>query len=464
MKKIIYFITGAMIMNINLYSNNLNIPHYGNVEFKPPVVKPLILDNGLKIYIKKDATLPTVRMEVLIKTGTVYDPQEKAGLGSLFFEVLRNGGSKNFSSDEIDKKLEYLGAEITTSISPEEASISMFSHKKDFDEVFNILSDLIKNPAFEEKKFELKKQEAIEMVKRRNDNPDRQATREALRIFFGKNHPYGMRSEIETISKITVDDLKAYRDNFIIPNNMIVSIAGDFDENEMNNKIKKEFGDIQMGDVKLPDIALPQTPDTRTVYLIDKPLKQAFVVILNKGIARHDDREYPLTVLSEYMGGGIQSRLGNEIRSKRGLAYSVYSYFSKRNKAGFIMTYLGTKPESVNEAIEQVFLEMEKVKTDKIDEKEFDMAKSEIINSFVFRFQTQSALLDEIASYDLYGYKPDYLSNYTSRIDAVKIKDMVNSAKEFYDTKNSLIFVIGDSKKFAKPLENFGRVITLQED
>ncbi|MEF3280629.1 MAG: insulinase family protein [Elusimicrobiota bacterium] len=464
MKKTIFLLSGVIIMQTKLFASNLPIPSYKNVDFKPPKIKTITLENGIKLYIQKDQTLPLIRLSLLIKTGKVYDPIDMAGLGELFFETLRDGGSKKFKSEDIDKKLEYLGAEILSRINNEDANISMFSHKKNFDEVFEIFGDLVKNPAFELEKFNLKKQESIEMIKRRNDNPDKQASREAVRMFFGKDHPYGVRAEIETVEKITVNDLKKYHENYFKSNNLLVVVAGDFDENEMINKIKNTFESIPKGDASFPKIDEPKLNNERKIYLIDKPIRQTFIVILNKGIRRHDPKEYALTVLSEYMGGGIQSKLGNEIRSKRGLAYSVYSYFAKRDLSGFIITYLGTKPESVYQAINQIFIEMEKARKGEIDLKEFEMAKSQIINSFVFRFPNAFSLLAEKAGYDLYGYEEDYLENYVKNINNVKLEDIIEIAKEYYDTQNPLIFVVGDSKKFDKPLETLGKVEILKED
>ncbi|MEW6012477.1 MAG: pitrilysin family protein [Elusimicrobiota bacterium] len=462
MKKIYLFLIGAIMNMSNLHS--YEIPSYKNIDFKPEETNPIFLDNKLKIYIKKDASLPTVRITLFLKAGKVYDPKDKFGMGELFFELLKEGGSKKFKSEEIDKKLEYFGAEISAAINNEDASVSMYSHKKNFDEVFEIFSDIIKNPAFEPERFELKKQEMIEMIKRRNDNPSKQATREALRMFFGKDHPYGKRPEIETVSPITVEDLKNYHLQMMDSDKMIMSVAGDFDEKVMVEKIKRAFSDIPNKKMPLPKIQEPDTVKGKKIYLIDKPLRQAFVVILNKGIKRHDPKEFPLAVLSEYMGGGIQSKLGNEIRSKRGLAYSVYSYFAKRNESGFIMTYLGTKPESVEEAIDQIFLEFKNAKEGKIETKELDMAKSQIINSFVFRFETVASLLNEIASYDLYSYPSDYIYKYTSNIDSVKIQDAINIAKEMYDMENYLIFIVGDLKKIGGKLDKFGTLEILKED
>jgi zinc protease len=464
MKKL-FFITGVMIMTIQTTTAKLNIPKYSNLNYKPEHLIPRYIDtNKLKVYIKSDKTLPIVRITLFIKTGKVYEPSDKVGIGTLFFEMLREGGSVKFKSTEIEKKLEYLGAEINTVINNEDASISMYCHKKDFDEVFEIFSDIIINPAFEEEKFNLKKQEIIETIKRRNDDPSKQVTREALRMFFGIEHPYGRRPEIETVEKITINDLKNFHKDFFTSKNIIISASGDFDENEMYNKISSSFSKIPSTQPNIVEIDEPNIQSGKKIYVIDKRLRQAFIVILHKGIKRHDDREFPLSVLMEYMGGGIQSKLGNEIRSKRGLAYSVYQYFSKRDKSGFIMTYLGTKPESVGEAIENILNELQKAKNGIIDGKEFEMAKSQLINSFVFRFENVFSLLNEKAGYDIYSYPDDYLYKYTEKINNVTIDDVKKIANELYDLENYLIFIVGEYNRFKSQLEKLGEIKILKED
>jgi len=232
----------------------------------------------------------------------------------------------------------------------------------------------------------------------------------------------------------------------------------------MFTKISKELAKIPATTANIDEIKDPEIATGKKIYVIDKPLRQAFIVILHKAIKRHDEREFPLSVLMEYMGGGIQSRLGNEIRSKRGLAYSVYQYFSKRDKSGFIMTYLGTKPESVGETIENVLNELQKTKNGVIDEKEFGMAKSQLINSFVFRFENVSSLLNEKASYDIFSYPDDYLYKYTEKINSVTINDVKKIAENFYDLNNYLIFIVGDYKKFSSNLNKFGDIEIVKED
>lgn len=461
MKKIM--ILGVITMSLINKTFAVRIPAYKDIEFKPQRPSIYSLPNGIKIYLEEDNSLPIIKISVLMRGGKVIDPQDKVGLGELFFSVWREGGSKRYTPEEIDKTLEYYAAEISAEINMEDASVSMISHKNSFDKIFDIFVDLIKYPAFDQKKFELKKAEAIEMIKRRNDKANRQAIREALRNFFGKDHPYGRRSEIETINNITRDDLFSYHSENFVSSNMMIVASGNFNKNDFLEKLKSAFSDIAQKEFNPPPIQPPQLPQERKIYIIDKPLRQSSIVILMEGPKRHDDAEFALAVLSEYMGGGIQSVLGNEIRSKRGLAYSVYSYFRKRDTSGFILTYVGTKPETVSQAIKQILYEMEKAKSE-VDEKGVKNARSQLVNSFVFRFQTTFDLLKEFAGYDQYGYKSDYLEKYTSKINAITPDDVRQSAKRFYTTNKALIFIVGDSKKFVDSLKELGEIEFIKED
>lgn len=461
MKKII--ILGVIIMTLINRISSLELPQYKDIEFKPQRPNTYTLPNGIKVYLEEDKTLPIIKISILMRGGKVIDPVNKVGLGELFYTVWREGGSKKYSPQDIDKTLEYYAADISTKINMEDAYLNMISHKNSFDKIFDIFVDLIKNPEFDNKKFELKKLEAIEMIKRRNDKADQQAVREAMRMFFGKDHPYGRRAEIETINNITRDDLFNYHASNFVSSNMIIVAAGDFNKEEFFEKLKISFSDIIQKEFSPTTIQQPQIPQSRKIYVIDKPLRQSSIVMLMEGPKRHDNSEFPLAVLSEYMGGGIQSVLGNEIRSKRGLAYSVYSYFGKRDVSGFVLTYVGTKPETVSDALKQIIYEMEKAKND-IDDAGFKNAKSQLVNSFVFRFPTVFDLLEEFAGYDQYGYEKDYLEKYTSRINSVSKADIFDAAKRFYKTNKALIFIVGDAKKFTDSLKELGEIEFIKED
>ena len=440
-----------------------NLPPLKSIDFKPPKGDRVVLDNGLVVYLMKDNTLPVVHMTAFIHTGKMNDPVEKIGLGDLAAGLLKDGGTEKYKSDEIDKKLEFLAASVESSIGNEEARVDMTALKKDLDEVLDIYAQVLMKP--EAEKVKTKRDETREMISRRNDDPGRAAMREAVRRFYGADHPYGWRPETGTVNASTIDDMKAYHANYYRPNNTIIAAAGDFASNEeMIAKLKEKFGGWPKGEVQFPVIPPVRIEGKRQVFHIEKDIAQAFIVMLQKGVKRLDPIEYPLTVTNEMLGGGISSRLGSEIRSRRGLAYTVYSYFAKKPDYGYIVGYVGTKPETYSQALSEMLKQFELIKTEQAPADEVVRARDSIVNSFVFKFPTPFELISERAAYEYYGYAPDYLDNYVENIAKTDPAAVLETAKKMFKPEDAMIFVIGSSKKFDKPLSDFGPVTELKEE
>lgn len=441
------------------------LPKTGGIDFKPPKGSRYVLDNGMIVYLLKDATLPVVHVTAITRTGKIYDPKEKIGLGEFTVSLLKDGGTLKYKSDDIDKTLEFMGASIEPSIAQEEARLEMFTLKKDLDRALDIYASVLMEPAFEEDKTALKKAELLELIRRRNDDPDREAQREAVRYFYGTGHPYGWRPELATVEPITRDDLKAYHAGYYKPNNIIIAAAGDFGGDEaMLQKLKDKFGGWAKGDVKLPVIPPVKINEARRVYFVERNLPQTFIVMLQKGVKRHDPVEFPLSITNEVLGGGSSSRLSAEIRTRKGLAYSAYSYFNKKPDYGFINAYCGTKPETYSQALSEMLRQFELIRTEPSPAEEVKRAKDALINSFVFRFSTPFDLISERALYEYHAYPADYLDTYVDNLAKVDPRAVLDTSKKLFRPENAQIFVIGDSKKFDKPLSTFGDVVELKED
>lgn len=444
-----------------------SLPKSPDFQFNPPKGDRVVLDNGMVVYVMKDNTLPVVHLTAIIRTGKINDPIEKIGLGELTAALLKDGGTLKYKPEEIDKTLEFLAASVETSMGNEEARADMTVLKKDLDTVLDIYADVLMNPAFGEEKVKLKRAEMLEMIRRRNDNTGQAATREALRAFYGAAHPYGWRSEEATVNAVTTEDMKSYHANYYKPNNIIMAVAGDFASNEeMLGKLKAKFSAWPKGEVKFPVIPPVQIKGERQVFFINKEISQTFIVMLQKAIKRHDPLEYPLTVTNEILGGGsgLSSRLAAEIRSRRGLAYTAYSYSAKKPDYGYTLGYCGTKPETYSQALSEMIKQFKLIAEQPAPAEEVSMARDSIVNSFVFRFPTPFELISERAVYEYLGYKTDYLDNYVKNIAATDPKAVLETAKALYHPDNALIFVIGNSKKFDKPLSEFGPVTELKED
>lgn len=454
-----------LISASTLWAMPPGMPAAPDLEFRPPKGERFVLDNGLVVFLMKDNTLPVVHISAMVGAGNAHDPAAKIGLVELSSQMLKDGGTKSYTADEIDKQLEYLGASIESAAYSEESRLEMTALKKDVVKVLDIYAEVLRAPVFNEEKLKILKDEELEMLRRRNDKPNDVLFREAKRMFYGANHPYGWRKEAATVASITRADMQAFHAAYYKPNNVILSVSGDFaSDEEMLKTLKEKFSSWEKGPVARAEIPDFEPKKGRQIYFINKEAAQTFIVIFQKGLGYNSPGEYPLTVLTEILGGGMQSRLMTEVRSKKGLAYTVQASSPRRTKKGFTYTYCGTKPETYSQALAEILKQLERVGSEPVPQDELKRGKDAIINPFVFKFPTPAKLIAERASEEYYNLRDGYLDNYVSRIRKVSQEDLLAAAKDIFDTQNALIFVIGNSKKFDKPLSEFGPVTELKED
>lgn len=441
------------------------MPKLGGVDFKPPRGTRAVLGNGLVVYLLKDSTLPVIHLTAYVRAGKINDPAGKIGLGEMTAGLLKDGGTLKYKPEEIDRTLEFLAASVESSMGIEEGRADLTCLKKDLDAVLDIYADVLMNPAFAPDKFKLRRDEMLEILRRRNDDPGRAVVREALRSFYGPAHPYGWRSEKATISAVTREDLKSYHANYYRPNNIIIAAAGDFgSDEELLGKLEARFGAWPRGEVKFPAIPPVLIKGERQVFHIEKDVAQTYIVMLQRGLKRHDPLEYPLTIANEILGGGLSSRLASEVRSRLGLAYTVYSYSVKKPDYGYSLAYCGTNPETCGQALSEILRQYELISREAPPAEEVKRARDSIVNSFVFRFPTPFDLITERASYEYYGYQADYLDGYVENLSKVTPASVLETSGKLFKPEGALLFVIGNSKKFDKPLSEFGPVTELKEN
>lgn len=436
----------------------------GQIKFSAPKASRYQLDNGLVVYMVKDNTLPIVHISGFIHTGSSFAPKDKLGLAQMTASLIRDGGTARYKAEDIDKTLEYLGASLDTNAYTEETQAEMSALKKDTDKVLDIYAEVLRNPVFEEEKIKIARDENLEVLLRRNDDPSRAAAREARRMFFGADHPYGWRTEAATLNAITRADLATFHSAYFRPNNMILAVSGDFaSDEEMLAKLKEKFGDWKPAEISLPVIPPPAHKGGRAIYLIDKDVSQTSIMIYQNGLARANPGNYQLALVSEIMGGGFQSRLFTEIRTRRGLAYVAGSGSSGLSKYGTISSVCGTKAETYSQALSEMMRQFALIAREPASKEELERSKGSIINPFVFKFSTPHKLATERALEEFLGYKKGYLDSYVDDISGVDTAASLQAGK-LYNPDDAVIFVIGNSKKFDKPLSEFGPVTELKED
>jgi zinc protease len=365
----------------------------------------------------------------------------------------------------MNETLEFLGASVETGMEPEEGSASFECLSRDLDTVLPMFADVLREPAFREDKFQVAKQQLLEDLRRRNDEPRNIARREARRALFGPDHPYGRRYEPATVEKIVREDLVSFHKRFFKPRAVTLALSGDFEVKEMLAKLEGTFGDWEdAAPEPLPAVPAGKAPGRKVVLIAKDNITQTTFRVVEYGLKRHDPDHFAFEVANDVLGGNsFVSRLFTDIRSRQGLAYSVGSFFSEWKEGGMFGAACGTRNENAIKALRAILGEILDLRERPVSASELEVAKNSTINSFIFHYQTPLQIIAERAELEYFGYPGDYLDTYLDHVHAVDSAAALAASKKWLHPDEALILLVGPSS-LKKDLEAFGTVEVRQPD
>ena len=428
-------------------------------DFKPVEPKKITLDNGLTIFLQEDHELPFIDGSILIKGGSRDEPAAKVSLVSLYGQTWRTSGTPTIPGDKLDDQLAQKAATIETGGGLATTSLRWSSLKEDFDPIFADTLDLLLHPAFKPDKLALAKRQLEAGIARRNDDASGIAGREAVQLAYGKSSPYGRHPEFATVEAVTLADLSAWHTRTVVPNGMIVSVEGDFDAKAMEAKLRAAFSSLLRG-AAIPALTNTFPAPSPGVYFVDKTdVDQSNVILVGLGTDRHNPDYYALSVMNEIFSGGFGSRVFQNVRTRLGLAYSVSgNYGASYDHPGLFVVEAATKSSSTVAATKAMLDEIGQLKTVPPTPKEMQDAKDQVLNSFIFRYDSRDKTLAEQVTLALYGYPPDFLDRYKTGIEKVTAADVTRVANKYIDAGKLAIVVVGNQKELTTPLTQLGTV------
>ncbi|NPV03359.1 MAG: insulinase family protein [Syntrophaceae bacterium] len=434
---------------------------YGEIRFSPPKPERVVLENGLTVYTLEDRELPLVQVSFIVGAGSVLEPDGKAGLAELTGDAMRTGGAGELSGDEVDEQLEYLAAPVSVNIGMEYGTGSLSVLKRDLDKAFRIFADILRRPAFEEEKVEHVKNLKIEELRRVFDAPQRLAFREFRRALYAGN-PRGRLAEIKTVEAVTRDDLVAFHGAHFFPRNLRIAITGDLSKEEALALVERHFGDWDAeGDFSTPPLPKPQ--ERGPLHHFPRKGLQSTVIIGTIGPGKESPDFHAFTVLDHILGsGGFRSRIFQEVRSNRGLAYSAGSFYEGRQGYGTFGAYAMTKTESTGQVLSVLQDILNDVRESRLPAQDVHQAKRAIVNSYIFSFTSSHMIAFQHMALEFQGLPVKFLAEYPAKIDAVTREDVLRVAEKYLDPDRRTVFVLGDETKFDKPLRAFGTVKRVQ--
>ena len=408
------------------------------------------LPNGLVWLFSEQSGLPLVTLRLLVKAGTLQDPPGQEGLANLTASLLLSGTKKR-SATQIAQELDFLGAKLGAGGGDDFAEVSLTVLKKDLAAGLDLFQDILLHPAFAPQEVRRKVAEIRASLKSDEDEPMVVAARTFNKDLFGA-FPYGypIRGTQEGLAAITPKALREFHRRYYRPNNAILSVAGDLNLDEARKWVTQIFGPWPTG--AIPALKLPPIPrlNARQVVVVNKDISQANIILGNLGISRANPDFYALQVMNYILGGGgFASRLLDNIRVNRGLAYSVHSGFSPGLEPGPFAVTLETKNPSSAEAVEQVLAEMQRIRKEPVTPAELSDAKSYLIGSFPRKMDSLAKRAWLMGYVEFYGLGLDYPWRYPDLIQNLTPADIQRVAEKYLHPDKYLLVVVG--KKSAMP-------------
>jgi zinc protease len=442
--------------------------HYTELQFtaspeiKLPKYERFALQNGLVVYLMEDHDLPLVNGTLLVRTGSRLEPADKVGLAGLTGAVMRTGGTQKHSPDELNEMLEQRAASVETAIAEGAGNGGFSALSEDLETVFGLFAEVLREPVFAQEKLDLAKTQVRGGIARRNDDPDDIASREFRKLIYGKDSPYARTIEYASVDGISREDLLKFYKQYFHPNNLILGIVGDFDAKKMRSLIQAKFGDWKRNpNITKSQLSEVSPANTGGVFFVNQPqLTQSTILIGHLG-GKFDSPDYaPLDVLNGVLNG-FGGRLFNEVRSRQGLAYSVYGYWSPRfDYPGMFSAGGQTRSNATVQFVKALEGEIKRIQAQPVTAKELAFAKESTLNSFVFNFKDPSQTLSRLMRYEYYGYPADFLFRYQKAVAATTVADVQRVAKQYLKPENLVTLVVGNQTAIQPPLTQLGTQVT----
>lgn len=409
---------------------------------KTPEVTVKTLDNGIKVILMEDHKLPIVSVNSGFFAGLLAEDEKNNGISAFAANMLPRG-TEQYSKEDILKLEINTGSSIGASSGNNTIFISAKMLKDNFEKIWPVYVSILKENQFTDEDFQIEKDIRIAAIKRNMEDINHVNNLIYRRHTF-KGHPYSrdtMGTE-ESLTNMTAEDVKAFIKRQIVPDNMTISVVGDFKTNEMMQRIEDAFASMPKTGFKQPDPVKPDQISGVKEYIENMPDKRQSVVRLSfRGVDFKSSDKHAFSVVSRILSG-LGSRLFENLRSKHSLAYSVYAYPFNGLNTGAYMFYISTTPEKREFAIQKMKEEIEILKNEPVSQEELDRAINKIIGGDAGKLQSTMGMAEEFVLDEMYGLGYQEAFDYIDQIKAVTPEDIQRVARQYFDLDNCVISIV----------------------
>jgi len=410
------------------------------------------LANGLRVIVLERPGLPLLSAKFVIRSGSESDPPKLAGLATLTGDVLTKG-TPTRTAPEIARQIEALGASIETKAGWDAIQIQLNMLSVNAAPAFEILADVVRNPEFAPEEIERQRRQTLDDLRVEWETPGPVAVAVAARAVLGTTaYAYPPKGTLESLPRITRDDLLALHQRTFVPGNALLVMAGNVTTDEAFALAERTFGDWKSGEAPSRPHVDPAGEKPRAI-LIDLPhAGQAAVYFAALGLARTDETFTVAEVTNAVLGTGYSSRLNQEIRLKRGLSYGVRSVLKGSREFGLFAASCQTKNESAAEVVRVIRTELRRLASEPVSPEYLTARKAVLTGDFSRELETNEGYVDRIADLALHDLPLELLAHRVEKIEAVTAEEISACAAARFLPDKMTVIVVGRAKDIAKPL------------
>ena len=429
------------------------------------------LADGTPVYAMKDSDFPLVNITVFFRGGRYLEPDGKAGLAAIAGDAWRSGGAGDYTAQDLDEELDFLAAILSTSIGDVTGSVSLNVLSKDLDKAMAILMDVVTKPRFQEDRFAKTKDNMLQAMKQRNDDTADIEAREWDRLIYGDSYWMNRLATQASVDGVSADDCKGFISSLVRSGNLVIAVAGDFQQAEMEALLNRTIATLPKLAEPLPAIPQPAPSTAKGVYVVNKPdVNQGRVSIGQLGYKLGVANQFPLMVGNDILGGGgFTARMMKTIRSDEGLAYSAYSALNfPVTMPGQFRAYYQSKSSTCAYAAEIFYDLLKSMRTAPPTEEELRTAKASFIETFPRRFASAGQMVGLFSTDELLGRPHSYWTQYRDNVAAVTGSGIEKAMASDLDPSNMIVLVVGNIEEIMQghpeheaQIKDFGTITEL---
>ena len=420
-----------------------------------PTARETTLSNGLAVIVVEDSRLPLVSYRLALRVGSSHDPKQQPGLTDLLAGLLPEGTATR-NSREIADQVARFGASLSAGANSDYTIIAASALRQYGDHILELMADVVLEPSFPENEVELAKQNTKESLRQQRAQPSFLASEMVSKVMFG-DHPYSVVAPtIESIDRSSRPDfVNFHRQNFV-PNNAVFVVVGDVDYDEVVNRLESLFSTWNKGDELKTNFPAPPVRTKRTAYLVDRPgSAQSNIVIANSGITRTSADYFPMLLMHTVFGATASSRLFMNLREEKGYTYGAYSNLDARRSAGTFRSTAEVRTQVTGDSLKEFFYELDRIRNDRVSDKEIGDAKSYLTGVFPIRLETQEGLIDQLVQIRMLNLPTNYLETYREQLQAVTVEEIQRVAQKYVRPDEAALIVVGDGAEVLEQIKPY---------